>query len=163
LFIFFFEVLGLIYFVGIFVLFGGNVTESYTLCELAYRHDWLYTYPVYERVSFPFMLAIILSVFNCSLQQLNVELILLTFQVYVWTLISAATEGVSYVFSFIFIGILVVISTIICYLSYEQSLEDGFSDLTETFIFNVLQVEWSLYSPITLEFIVSINKTPESQ
>jgi hypothetical protein len=53
--------------------------------------------------------------------------------------------------------------TIVCYLSSEQSLEDCSPDFTGTFIFNILQVEWLLYSPFTLESIVSIDKTLQSQ
>jgi hypothetical protein len=50
-------------------------------------------------------------------------------------------------------------SIIICYLSSKQSLKDCSSDFTGTFIFNLLEVEWSLYSPFTVESIVSINET----
>jgi hypothetical protein len=41
---------------------------------------------------------------------MTVGLILLTFQGYEWADVSATTKGVSYIFSFIFIGILVAIS-----------------------------------------------------
>jgi hypothetical protein len=49
-------------------------------------------------------------------------------------------------------------STIINYLSSKQFLKDCFLDFTETFNFNILQVKWSIYSPFTLESIISIDK-----
>jgi hypothetical protein len=48
---------------------------------------------------------------------------------------------------------------IVCYLFSEQFPKDCFSDFTEMFIFNILQVEQLLYSLFTLESIVSIDKT----
>jgi hypothetical protein len=54
-------------------------------------------------------------------------------------------------------------STIVCDSSSEQSLKDCSLDFIGTFIFNPLQVEQSLCSPFTLESIVSIDKTLQSQ
>jgi hypothetical protein len=50
-------------------------------------------------------------------------------------------------------------STIVCYLSSEQSSKDYYSDFMVMFIFSILQVERSLYSSFTLESIVLIDKT----
>jgi hypothetical protein len=118
-------------------------------------------------ISFHFMLAISLWVFNCHLQQMNVGLISLTFQDYEWAHVSAATRR-SFIIFFSYVywnfrsHLLMRCSTIVCYLSSKQSLKNCSSDFTGTFIFNILQVEQLFYSSFTLKSIVSIDKTLQS-
>jgi hypothetical protein len=112
------------------------------------------------------MLAISLWFSIAAYSKWIMVLILLTFQGHEWAHMSAIVAIVFYnVFTLCLLEfwsyLLMRWTTIVCYLSSKQSTKDCSSDFTGMFIFNILQVEWSLYSPFTLESIVSIDITPQ--